>query len=157
MCFSAFYATYQSEKSHPSTVEALILNFARDARRVLANVPSSDSHALNSQIAQFASMLRSLTPLPPELATRLDNYSLGFQSPQNESGSAAPDRGDSATAAINISANIPDTVLTVAKLFPEVKAHREMDRLKKICTEKVRVLTCSVRSNCSFSHSGCLH
>ncbi|KAL4063041.1 hypothetical protein V8B97DRAFT_2087962 [Scleroderma yunnanense] len=148
---------FRKQMKENRSIEELILMFAAQATGVLKKEPSLADDAwkveLNNQIAQFVKVLREclkgLSHVSPELNSRLDMYQTKL-SPQllhdsgHDSASNPRDRGDSVSTAQSTNTNIQDMslVMTVAKLFkiPEHSMQSEVDRVKKICTEKAALI-----------------
>jgi hypothetical protein len=142
---------FRRQMKENRSIEELILMFASQATSVLRKEPTLVDDAwkveVNNQIAQFVRMLRDclkgLSHVSPELNSRLDMYHAKLSESSNDSGyDSAPTARDSISTAPGISASINDMpfVMVIAKLFkiPENAIQGEVDRLRKICTEKVR-------------------
>lgn len=144
---------FRKQMKENRSIEELILMFASQATGVLKKEPTLVDDAwkveLNNQIAQFVKMLRDclrgLSHVSPELSSRLDMYhtklSQSSSASAYDSASASRDRGESTSTGPSVSTSIHDMpfVLVVAKLFkiPENAMQTEVDRLRKVCTEKV--------------------
>ncbi|KAI6002214.1 hypothetical protein F5J12DRAFT_841563 [Pisolithus orientalis] len=144
---------FRKQMKENRSIEELILMFAAQSTSVLKKEPTLVDDAwkveLNNQIAQFVRMLREclkgVSHVSPELNSRLDMYQTKLAPPSShDSGhdttSVARDRGDSVSTGQTINASVQDMPLamTVANLFkiPEQAMQNEVDRLRKICTEK---------------------
>ncbi|KAF9238682.1 hypothetical protein BU15DRAFT_88306 [Melanogaster broomeanus] len=135
---------FRRQMKENRSIEELILMFASQATNVLRKEPTLVDDAwkveVNNQIAQFVRMLRDclkgLSHVSPELNSRLDILRTTRALPR-----LTRDRGDPVSTTPHISTSVYDMplVLTVAKLFkvPENAAQGEVDRLRKMCTEKV--------------------
>ncbi|KAF8841859.1 hypothetical protein BDN67DRAFT_966570 [Paxillus ammoniavirescens] len=164
---------FRRQMKENRSIEELILMFASQATSVLRKEPTLVDDAwkveVNNQIAQFVRMLRDclkgLSHVSPELNSRLDMYHAKLSESSNDSGyDSAPtarDRGDSISTAPGISTNIHDMpfVMVIAKLFkvPENAIQGEVDRLRKICTEKaalVDIKTCLKNINAGAPFPG---
>lgn len=144
---------FRRQMKENRSIEELILMFASQATGVLRKEPTLVDDAwkveVNNQIAQFVRMLRDclkgLSHVSPELNSRLDMYhaKLSQSATEYDSASASRDRGEAVGTVPGISTNIYDMpfVLVVAKLFkiPENAMQTEVDRLRKTCTEKVKI------------------
>jgi hypothetical protein len=140
-------------------VEELILMFATHATAVLKKEPSLAGDGwkieLNNQIALFVKLLReslrSMSYVSTELHARLDMYAAKLTpaaSTYNDSGydssSTSRERGSSIVAPPWPSGNVADMAMvqTVAQLFKISVTQRDIDQLKPLCTEKVRLCRC---------------
>lgn len=131
--------------------------FATHATGVLKKEPSLAGEGwkveLNNQISQFVRMLRDclkgLSHVSPELLARLDMYNAKLAPSQTssdsgyDSASTSKDRDTVGTPTISGSVVDMPLVRTVAQLFkiPESSAQKEVDKMRKFCTEKVRYLS----------------
>ncbi|KAF9221715.1 hypothetical protein BS17DRAFT_784553 [Gyrodon lividus] len=147
---------FRRQMKENRSIEELILMFASQATSVLRKEPTLVDDAwkveVNNQIAQFVRMLRDclkgLSHVSPELTSRLDMYHAKLSESSNDSGydsaSTSRDRGDSISTAPGISTSIYDMqfVMVIAKLFkiPENAVQGEVDKLRKICTEKAALV-----------------
>ncbi|KAG9310974.1 hypothetical protein JVU11DRAFT_8852 [Chiua virens] len=147
---------FRRQMKENRSIEELILMFASQATVVLRKEPTLVDDAwkveVNNQIAQFVRMLRDclrgLSHVSPELNSRLDMYHAKLSQSSSESArdsaSTPRGRGESVSAAPRISTSIHDMpfVLVVARLFkiPDNAMQTEVDRLRKICTEKAAVV-----------------
>lgn len=145
--------SFKKQMKENRKIEELILMFATHATGVLKKEPSLAGDGwkleLNNQIAQFVRMLREclkgLSHVSPELLSRLDMYTAKLAPPQKssdsgyDSASTSRDRDSSGSPAISGSVMDMPLVQTVAQLFkiPEFSAQKEVDKLRKFCTEKV--------------------
>ncbi|KAI5990422.1 hypothetical protein EDD15DRAFT_2280125 [Pisolithus albus] len=158
---------FRKQMKENRSIEELILMFAAQSTGVLKKEPTLVDDAwkveLNNQIAQFVKMLREclkgLSHVSPELNSRLDMYQTKLSPPlSHESGhastSAIRDRGDSVSTVQTVNTSVQDMslVMTLAKLFkiPEQAMQSEVDRLRKICTEK----TCLKNINAGAAFPG---
>jgi hypothetical protein len=144
---------FRKQMKENRSIEELILMFASQATGVLRKEPTLVDDAwkveVNTQIAHFVQVLRDclrgLSHVSPELNSRLDMYHAKLSQSASESGhdssSTSRERRDSVSVSPGISINDMPFVLVVAKLFkiPENAMQTEVDRLRKVCTEKVRL------------------
>ncbi|KIK25250.1 hypothetical protein PISMIDRAFT_97293 [Pisolithus microcarpus 441] len=165
---------FRKQMKENRSIEELILMFAAQSTGVLKKEPTLVDDAwkveLNNQIAQFVKMLREclkgLSHVSPELNSRLDMYQTKLSPPlSHESGHASTsvirDRGDSVSTVQTANTSVQDMslVMTVAKLFriPEQAMQSEVDRLRKICTEKAALIdlkTCLKNINAGAAFPG---
>jgi hypothetical protein len=145
--------SFKKQMKENRKIEELILMFATHATGVLKKEPSLAGDGwkleLNNQIAQFIRMLREclkgLSHVSPELLSRLDMYTAKLAPSQKssdsgyDSASTSRDRDSAGSPAISGSVADMPLVQTVAQLFkiPEFSAQKEVDKLRKFCTEKV--------------------
>jgi len=135
--------------------------FATHATSVLRKDPTLSADGkwnveLNSHIVQFVKLLRealrSVSHVSPELIARLDVYAAKLAPPdraaQSDSGydSSSTSHRDSLSSPPSSSLNVSDMsmVNTVAKLF-QIRAdllQPELDKLRNVCTERVRAPPC---------------
>ncbi|KAI6022903.1 hypothetical protein BKA83DRAFT_97293 [Pisolithus microcarpus] len=148
---------FRKQMKENRSIEELILMFAAQSTGVLKKEPTLVDDAwkveLNNQIAQF-------------LNSRLDMYQTKLSPPlSQESGHASTsvirDRGDSVSTVQTANTSVQDMslVMTVAKLFriPEQAMQSEVDRLRKICTEKAALIdlkTCLKNINAGAAFPG---
>ncbi|KAI6037993.1 hypothetical protein EDC04DRAFT_2699211 [Pisolithus marmoratus] len=148
---------FRKQMKENRSIEELILMFAAQSTGVLKKEPTLVDDAwkveLNNQIAQFVRILREclkgLSHVSPELNSRLDMYQAKLSPPSShdsahDSASVARDRGDSVNTVQTVNTNVQEMPLamTVANLFkiPEQTMQNEVDRLRKICTEKAALV-----------------
>jgi hypothetical protein len=148
---------FKKQMKENRKIEELILMFATHATGVLKKEPSLVGDGwkleLNNQISQFVKMLgdclRGLNHVSPELLARLDMYSakLAPSTASSDSGydSASTAKDWELVSAPTISGSVADMdlVRAVAHLFkvPELAVQKEVDKMRKFCTEKVQFLT----------------
>lgn len=145
---------FKKQMKESRKIEELILMFATHATGVLKKEPSLAGDGwkleLNNQISLFVKMLReclrTVGHVSPELIARLDMYTAKLAPSQtaNDSGYDSPStsRTDRETiGSPKISGQVTDMSLvrTVAQLFkiPEVAIQKEVDQMRKYCTDKV--------------------
>ena len=151
--------TFRRQMKENRKIEELILMFATHATSVLRKDPTLSADGkwnveLNSHIVQFVKLLReslrSVSHVSPELTARLDVYAAKLAPPdratQSDSGydSSSTTHRDSISAppALTLSVSDMSMVKSVAKLF-QIRAdllQPELDKLKNVCTERVRAL-----------------
>ena len=137
-------------------IEELILMFATHATSILRKDPALAGdgwkYELNNHIAQFIKLLRdalkNVSHVSPELTARLDMYtaklapSLAVAQPSSDSGYDSSSTRDSMSSTKRLSTSVSDMplVTTAGKLFklPVDQIQREIDEMRKYCTEKVR-------------------
>jgi hypothetical protein len=162
--------SFKKQMKENRKIEELILMFATHATGVLKKEPSLAGDGwkleLNNQISQFVKMLREclkgLSHVSPELLARLDMYTAKLAPSQksNDSGydsaSTSRDRDTPGSPAISGSVADMPLVQTVAHLFriPELAAQKEVDKLRKFCTEKVGCLHSNVLPPLLFLYLG---
>jgi len=151
---------FKKQMKESRKIEELILMFATHATGVLKKEPSLAGDGwkleLNNQISQFVKMLReclrSISHVSPELLARLDIYTTKLAPSQTSSDSeydststSRVDRDTIGSPTIGGSVSsvgaVADMALvrTVAQLFkiPESSVQKEVDEIRKYCTEKV--------------------
>ena len=144
---------FKKQMKENRKIEELILMFATHATGVLKKEPSLAGEGwkveLNNQISQFVKMLRDclkgLSHVSPELLARLDMYNAKLAPSQTssdsgyDSASTSKDRDTVGSPAISGSVVDMSLVRTVAQLFkvPESSVQKEVDKMRKFCTEKV--------------------
>ena len=149
--------TFRRQMKENRKIEELILMFATHATSVLRKDPTLSADGkwnveLNSHIVQFVKLLReslrSVSHVSAELTARLDVYAAKLAPPegaaQNDSGydSSSTSHRDSLSSLPPSTLNVSDMsmVKIVAKLF-QIRAdllQPELDKLKNVCTERVR-------------------
>jgi hypothetical protein len=165
--------SFKKQMKENRKVEELILMFATHATGVLKKEPSLAGEGwkleLNNQISQFVKMLRDclkgLSHVSPELLARLDMYSAKL-APQTysdsgyDSASTTRDRDTVMSPTVGGGTSVADMELvrTVAQLFkvPESAVHKEVEKMKKFCTEKVGAFSYPSIFVLTILHPGCL-
>ncbi|KAJ7887938.1 hypothetical protein B0H13DRAFT_2198405, partial [Mycena leptocephala] len=145
--------SFKRQMKESRKIEELILTFASQATTALKKEPTLAGDGwkleLNNQLAVFVRMLReclhSVNNVSPELLNRLDTYTAKLAPPPEQS---SRDSGyDSASTSRSRSISVPavssrvadmELVRVVASLFriPESEVQREIDGLRRICTQK---------------------
>lgn len=169
---------FKKQMKENRKIEELILMFATHATGVLKKEPSLAGEGwkleLNNQISLFVKMLReclrTVSHVSPELISRLDMYTAKLAPSQtsSDSGYDSPstsrtDRDREVIGSPTISSHVVDMPLVriVAQLFkvPEIAIQKEIDQMRKYCTEKVCHLSYPiVFSHCSLCLcSGCIN
>lgn len=145
---------FKKQMKDSRKIEELILRYATTATGVLKKEPSLTGDGwkveLNNQISQFVKLLReclqSTGHASPELFGRLDmfNAKLAPSSSHSDSGydsaSTSKDRDVIGSPKISFSVSDMQLVRTVSQLFkiPESAVQKEVEKMQKFCTEKVR-------------------
>jgi len=146
--------SFKRQMKENRKIEELILMFATHATGVLKKEPTLSGDGwkleLNNQIAKFVKLLRdslrNLHHVSPELLGRLDMYTAKLApaaSASSDSGYDSASNRDSSSS-LTISGSVSDMPLvrTVSALFKlsENAVQKEVDQMRTLCTEKVRVL-----------------
>lgn len=147
---------FRKQMKENRKIEEMILMFATNATNVLRKEPTLAGDGwkveLNNHIAQFIRLLRDalkhVSHVSPELTARLDMYtaklapSLAAAHPPSDSGYDSSSTRDSVSSTKRLSTSVNDMplVVTASKLFklPTDQVQREVDEMRKYCTEKVR-------------------
>lgn len=144
-------------------VEELILMFVTQATGVLRKEPSLEGDGwkieLNNQVSQFVKLirecLRTISHVSPDLMSRLDMYTAKLAPPPNPTPAASDSGYDTASTSRDrnpgspvISGSVADMELVrvVAALFkvPESAVQKEVDNMRKFCTEKAALMDLKV-------------
>ena len=157
--------TFRRQMKENRKIEELILMFATHATSVLRKDPTLSADGkwnveLNNHIVQFVKLLREslriVSHVSPELTARLDVYAAKLAPPdratQSDSGydSSSTTHRDSLSSPLasapTLSVSDMSMIKSVAKLF-QIRAdllQPELDKLKNVCTERVRALPFSL-------------